>query len=536
MVPLIEIVAAVCLVWVVTVVVIQGIGIAAIFRYFSRPAPPPISSTLDRDAPTVTIIRPVKGLEPRLYECIASTFQQDYPADKISIRLCVEDETDPAYPVLQQLVRDFPGYDAQVLVEMDDPILHGRNGHINTLGPNPKIRNISRAYREAKGEIVWVIDCNVWVANGVLGRMVDKLMGFASAGKTTKPYKFVHQMPLVVDIVEYNRPCVEDSQVLLSSDSKAEAIPGLIKETGQDLLTKISRHGGGRLDEMFFATTHVKFYGAINSVGVAPCIVGKSNMFRKAHLDQVTTPSSNPILPKNDNKRAGIDFFSFNICEDHLIGDLLWRSDIPGFLNHAIVWGDLVIQPMASMSIASYAARRCRWLRARKFTVLAATLVEPGVESLLCCAYFAFALTTLPWFHEKVGIPQTWSSMGLIWFLAVGSWMFLDWRTFRHLHSGGSVQISPDSPRFARGTSSVDGMPRRCFLEWFLAWLGREVLALPIWIWAVLCGSKVTWRGKTFRVDLDASVVEIEDASTRRKCSRTPEPDRARQSSKDRLD
>lgn len=499
------------------------------FRFFSKPALPSVSPTLDKNAPSVTIIRPVKGLEPQLYECIASTFRQTYPRDKISIRLCVEDETDAAYPVLQQLVRDFPEHDAQVLVETSDPILRGTKGHVDNMGPNPKIRNISRAYREAKGEIVWIVDCNVWVAKGVLGRMVDKLMGFAPAGQTpqAQPYKFVHQMPIVVDIADYGRSRVG-----------AKSAPDMAEEDlGDDgLLTKIVRQGGGRLDEMFFATSHAKFYGAINSVGVAPCIVGKSNMFRKAHLDQATTPSTNPILSKTDNKGTGVDYFSSYICEDHLIGELLWRTNIPGYLNHGLVWGDLVVQPLKSMSVMSYAARRVRWLRARKFTVLAATLVEPGIESLLCCAYLAFALTTISWFHETLGIPQTWSTMGFIWLVAVASWIFLDWRTSQLLHSGLSFHSDSDTPRFARGTCHAGGMPRRSFLEWFLAWLGREVMALPIWAWAVLCGANVQWRGKTFRVDMDSSVVELDDGCTARKPLRAPEAERVRQSSKDRQD
>ncbi|KAH0594537.1 hypothetical protein MHUMG1_07888 [Metarhizium humberi] len=531
----VEIVAVICLIWAVAVVVVQGIGIAAIFRHFSRAASPPVSSKLAQDAPSITIIRPVKGLEPRLYECIASTFQQDYPADKLSVRLCVEDETDPAYPVLQRLVHDFPSFDAQVLVESRDPILHGTKGRVDNLGPNPKVRNISRAYREAKeGDIIWIIDCNVWVASGVLGRMVDKLMGYGPAGTSTTPYKFVHQMPLVVDVVDYSRPGTEDNQVLLSSPSEAGASSSTAKES-QDLLTRICRHGGGRLDEMFMATTHVKFYGAINSVGIAPCIVGKSNMFRKAHLDRVTMESSNRMLRDGDERPKGVDYFSYNICEDHLIGDILWRSAIPGYSNHGIVWGDLVIQPMAGMSIVSYAARRVRWLRARKFTVLAATLVEPGIECFLCCAYFAFALTTLPWFHKTLHIPQTMSAMALIWLSAVTAWMLVDWQTFKLLHSGWSVQCGRDSPQFVRGTSQAGGMPRRGFLEWLLAWIGRESLALPVWTWAVLCGTTVTWRGKSFRVNMDTSVVEVAGGVTR-KSSRTPELERSRQSSKDRLD
>ncbi|KAG5980835.1 hypothetical protein E4U55_003566 [Claviceps digitariae] len=540
MLPLVEIIAAICLLWAIAVVVVQGIGVAAIFRYFSKPALPSVSPTLDKNAPTVTIIRPVKGLEPLLYECIASTFQQAYPTDKISIRLCVEDETDPAYPVLQQLVHDFPEYDAQILTETSDPVLHGTSGHVDNLGPNPKIRNISRAYREAKGEIIWIMDCNVWVAKGVLGRMVDKLMGFAPAGQTAQPYKFVHQMPIVVDIADYSRSGVEDShEVQFPSALKEKSVPGMAEDMGKNhdgLLTKIMRQGGGRLDEMFFATSHDKFYGAINSVGVAPCIVGKSNMFRKAHLDQATTPSRNPILDKTDNKGIGVDYFSSYICEDHLIGDLLWRTNIPGHQNHGMIRGDLVVQPLKSMSVMSYAARRVRWLRARKFTVLAATLLEPGVESLLCCAYLAFSLTTLSWFHENLGIPQTWSSMGFIWLVAVASWMFLDWQTFQHLHSGAGVQFDNDSPRFARGTCHAGGVPKRGFLEWSLAWLAREVMALPVWTWAVLCGANVRWRGKTFRVAMDSSVVELDDGCMVRKPLRALEVERARQSSKDRLD
>lgn len=490
-----------------------------------------MSPGLGQDAPHVTIIRPVKGLEPRLYECIASSFRQDYPADKLSIRLCVEDRSDPAFPVLEKLVHDFPQFDAKVLVESDSS-----GQYVESLGPNPKIRNISRAYREAKGDIIWVIDCNVWAARGVLGRMVDRLEGFSKGDRPVKPHKFVHQMPLVVDVADYGRPLSLDNQALLSSASEASPNADLTPPSSDSLLSQICYQGGGRLDEMFIATTHAKFYGAINSVGIAPCVVGKSNMFRKSHLDEVTDPSRNPILPKDDKRPVGVDYFSHNICEDHSIGDILWRSKIPGHLNHGIVWGDLVVQPMAGMSITAYVARRVRWLRARKFTVLAATLVEPGVESLLCGLYFAFAVTTLPWFNETFGIPQTWTGMGGIWLIFVTAWMLADWALFRRLHSARSIQMDENTPFFAKGMSGPTKSYRRLFIEWLPAWFGREIMALPIWTWAVLLGETVNWRGKTFKVRFDTTVEEIDSRQPKSRMTRTPELERQRHSSKDRTD
>ncbi|MBE3046135.1 hypothetical protein IMZ48_27075, partial [Candidatus Bathyarchaeota archaeon] len=222
----------------------------------------------------------------------------------------------------------------------------------------------------------------------------------------------------------------------------------------------------------------------------------------------LTDPVQNPGLPGRDGHPVGIDYFSDYICEDHLIGDLLWRSRMPGLGNHGMVLGDLAIQPMDGMSVDAYAARRVRWLRARKWTVLAATLVEPGVESLLCCVHFGYALTTIPWFNTALGIPRTWSAMLAIWGVSMCLWLLADRMLFNRLHACGSVGVDADTPRFARGTSRPGGVSARPFKEWLAAWLGRELLALPIWTKAVLLGATVNWRGKTFTVRMDMSVVE----------------------------
>ncbi|KLU84991.1 ceramide glucosyltransferase [Magnaporthiopsis poae ATCC 64411] len=231
-------------IWSATVFTVQGIGSFQLFRNNSKPPPPPpVSPSLKpQDVPHITIIRPVKGLEPRMYECLASTCQQSYPRDKLSIRLCISGRDDPGYATLERIVADFASadLDIQILLESEDPVLHGAGGDTRNLGPNPKIRNISRAYREAKGDIIWVIDCNIWVSKSAAGRMVDKLLGLAPAGSRGKPpmpYKFVHQLPISIDVTP--------------ADEAAA--------------TGMMAYGGGRLDEMFMASTHAKFYSAINT-------------------------------------------------------------------------------------------------------------------------------------------------------------------------------------------------------------------------------------------------------------------------------
>ncbi|KAI1480312.1 glycosyltransferase family 21 protein [Daldinia eschscholtzii] len=500
------------IIWGLVIVLVQSIGIYKIFRYYSSVPAAPASPYLPKDeVPHVTIIRPAKGLEPGLYECLASVFHQSYPKDKLTIYFCVSSKEDAAYPVILKLLDDHPDFDAKVFIETEDPYLHGDGGHVDNVGPNPKIRNLSRAYRESKGDIIWPLDCNVWIARDVAGRMVDKLCGYQPNGKRAKPYKFVHQLPLVVDTVTSMSSSNAEGQTLLSGSSVTGGSDAQSSvDVPSSVLSRSWAHGGGRLEEMFMATTHAKFYGAINTVSIAPCIVGKSNMFRKSHLDQVTDPARNPILTgRAATLPKGLDHFSLFMCEDHVIGDLLWRSNLPGFANHGLVWGDLAIQPMAGMSIPAYVARRVRWLRARKWTVLSATLVEHGVESLVCCFYVSFGLTSVPWIHENLGIPQTWKALSYLWLAGVTLWMVVDRIVFKKLHAGHSIHVDEHTPLFARGTSR-GGAEKRRFGEWFLAWLGREILALPVWTWAVLLGTTVNWRGKQFRVRSDMTVVSID--------------------------
>ncbi|KAJ4330743.1 Ceramide glucosyltransferase [Didymella glomerata] len=527
------------LIWWVIVWSVCGIGFTQLFRYYwRRPQPAACLAMKEKDVPHITVIRPVSGLDPRLYECLASSLRQTYP--KVDNVFCVASRLDPAYPILERLVHDFPNAHVRITVEEEDPLLKKDR---KALGPNPKIRNMSRAYREAKGELVWILDCNVWVGKGVGARFVDLLCGYSNdrGCKMKTKFKFVHQTPLTVDL-DSQSLTLEERKELLSGqpeereDSTAAAASSSSKASAS-AWKRVLQRGGGRLDEAFMSSAHAKFYQAINTVKVAPCIMGKSTMFRRSHLNYVT--SSHPKYA------PGIDFFSDNICEDHLIGDALWKQPqafekrdykpVPGerkerWGKHEMLFGDFCFQPISHTSVAAYLDRRIRWLRVRKYTVTLATFVEPGTESMFCGVYGAYALTTLPYF--RTFISPTWTSFALIWLLHMAAWCLVDYVQYLLLHSAKTLEIDEDTPDFVLPQRSnaayhqdgstkplladkknaqpslLDGK-RRGFREFFYAWLGREFFALPIWVTAFWGGATVEWRGKKFYVGLDTKVHEI---------------------------
>ncbi|KAL8929581.1 MAG: hypothetical protein Q9208_001250 [Pyrenodesmia sp. 3 TL-2023] len=438
-----------------------------------------------------------------------------YPNSKLTIFFCISSRDDPAFPTLQRLITDFPTHDVRVLVEEEDPNLSGLGGNANNLGPNPKIRNMSRAYREAKGDIIWIIDCNVWVDQSTAGRLVDLLCGFAPTSHGQK-FKFVHQLPLAIDI-SHMSDLDSPSSGMLSKDHSTH-------EAASNRSLALS-YLGGRLEEMFLSTSHAKFYTAIAAVAVAPCTVGKSNMFRRSHLNALTASAS--------YRDPGIDYFSENICEDHLISDLLWKTPVPDEIrltaeregqgagsptkrnltalkwgNHGLLSHSLAIQPTRYLPLHAYLARRTRWLRVRKFTVPLATFVEPGTESLLCSAYGAFGLTSLPWCNEALGVPRTWFAFLILWLVSLMIWCAVDMWVYTLLQNSGGLDASEEVPPW------VKLKRKRAWSDWLSAWIGREMFAFPIWLWAVVGGVTVSWRGRRFWVGMDMKVHEIDAKGT----------------------
>ena len=313
------------------------------------------------------------------------------------------------------------------------------------IGPNPKINNLIRSYSLAKYDTIWILDANTHVPPNTLRHSVQT---FLESAHTPRPIQLIHHLPLCV-IFRPSAPAA----------------------------------WGALLEEIYLSTSHAKFYVAINRFGIAPCVMGKSNLFHKSALDQATGSQ-------------GLAQFAHYIAEDHLIADTLWyHTPNPG-PNHEMT-ADVARQPVQLESLATYFERRIRWIRVRKYMVTSATLVEPFTECFVAGLLGSYGLSTLFGF-----------AMRRVFNIHVCIWLLVDLYQFHTLQSNCAVALQPDdeTPEFARGNRSWSV---RRLLLWLTCWFIRELTCLPIWIVAMLGRPVVNWRNRKFVVRQDMTVEEI---------------------------
>src|SRR4051812_40977253 len=124
----------------------------------------------DLRAPPITVLKPVKGEEPGLYENLAAIARQDYP--EFEILVGAEDARDPALDVARQVREDFPGVRISV------------HAGARPLGLNPKVNLLSALFDRARHDTVLISDSNVRVAPGYLretaAEMADPAVGLVT--------------------------------------------------------------------------------------------------------------------------------------------------------------------------------------------------------------------------------------------------------------------------------------------------------------------------------------------------------------------
>jgi ceramide glucosyltransferase len=145
------------------------VGAWAAWRFFGsrRDA----KATSDTPMPPISILKPVRGLDPDAYENFASFCRQDYP--EYEILFAASDESDPAVPVIQKLVGDFPNVPIRLLIGTE------------YRGANDKVAKLCRLSREARHDLLIVTDSDVVVSQdylrGVAAQLTEPQMGAVTA-------------------------------------------------------------------------------------------------------------------------------------------------------------------------------------------------------------------------------------------------------------------------------------------------------------------------------------------------------------------
>ncbi|KAI0249488.1 glycosyltransferase family 21 protein [Lactifluus subvellereus] len=236
---------------------------------------------------------------------------------------------------------------------------------------------------------------------------------------------------------------------------------------------------GTQVEEVFLNTNHAKMYIAINTIAVDSCVIGKSNLLRRSDLERL---DGSPVRQQNCDSRQsrGLATFGRFIAEDNMIALALWHKlDLRHDLSR-----DVACHALGNMSLSDYIQRRVRWIRVRKHMSLTATLLEPFTESVMLSAITAMSVRFLREIPIQLFLPAHF-------FL----WLLVDLDVY----------------------ASLAGHPLPSSKRWsfLVAWVVRELLAFPIWLFAVI-GNEIEWRDRRYRVLRNGEGERVSAAERRR--------------------
>jgi ceramide glucosyltransferase len=346
-------------------------------------------------APPVSILKPLKGLDDDLFDNLESFCRLDYPDYEVIISL--QDRHDPAYRVAAAVRARHPER-VKLVVEH------------SVVGRNPKINTIMPALHLARHEFLLISDSNVAADPGYLRETVAAM-----------------------------------------ADPSVGLVTNLIRGEG-------ARSPGSLLENLHLNGFIAGSMALLFAAGL-PCVVGKSMLLRRRHLEAV----------------GGLAAFKDVLAEDYLIGRSLQRRGIK-----VVLAGHAVVNRNRYWGLDRFLNRHTRWAKLRwkigGARYLSELVANPVLLALLAAAAAGFGRVPL-------------AVLGTVSLAKAG----LDLLTARLLGS------------------------RDPALHWLAVPL-KDLLVGGLWV-APFLDDTAAWRGARYRLGPDTILLPLEPEMTDQDCS-----------------
>jgi ceramide glucosyltransferase len=169
----------------------------------------------------ISVLKPVRGLDPGAYENFESFCRQNYP--DFEILFAVNEAGDPVVPIIEKLIEDFPERSVRLILVNE------------RLGANTKVSNLCRLVREARNDLLVITDSDVRVEAGYL-RSVAVMFHDPNVGGVTALYRGDDNLQFVAAM-----DCVGSSAVFCGAALVARELEGLKFMMGSTMATTKQR-------------------------------------------------------------------------------------------------------------------------------------------------------------------------------------------------------------------------------------------------------------------------------------------------------